>query len=120
MTTVEVVSVYNIRTVAAKVHGAEPIEVDPGEFIVPTRITATYGKLGDQWDVIAVRVSNLAAHDDALLALRSDWPEWLVRFVDENLPETDEQPQVLVNARAGRVDDRVSRRHDVPGTPGSD
>lgn len=89
MTTPGVVSVYDTRTVSLKVTPACRMALDGGALHV-TRAVATYCRVnGGPWEVGIVR---LAGHDDAgaandAVVLESpDWPEWLTRFVADNLP----------------------------------
>lgn len=93
MTSIEIVSTYDQRVITAKVSGCDPIPVDDYGNITPTRATAVYGRqTGMPWGVITARIGGPdqhGEHEEATLALREEWPEWLARFVDENMPEVD-------------------------------
>lgn len=92
MTSIEIVSIYDQRVITARVSGCDPIPVDDycGS-ITPTRAIAVYGRRrGAPWEVTTVRIGGpdrYGVHDEATLALDADRPEWLARFVDENMPK---------------------------------
>lgn len=80
----KIVSIYDQHVITAEVSGCKSIPVDDHCTITPTRATAVYGRqTGMPWGVITARINGLnqhGVHDDAVLALREEWPAWLVRW----------------------------------------
>lgn len=89
MTSVEVVSVYDQRTVSGKPSEGTTMALD-GETMAVSRVVAIYRRsLGEPWELGLVKLTGAtgdSADDTAILVRSADWPQWLVRFVDDNMP----------------------------------
>lgn len=89
MTSVEVVSVYDQRTVSGKPPDGTTMTLD-GETMAVSRVVAIYRRsLGEPWELGLVKLAGAtddSTDDTAILIRSADWPQWLVRFVDDNMP----------------------------------
>lgn len=93
MTSIEVVATYDSRSVVGDATNEDPLILEDGFLLRLSRVVAVYRRSrGEPWEFSLVRIiaqNGSSAEDGAILVRSSDddWPDWLARFVDDNIPK---------------------------------